>query len=568
MKLSGAEIIMRYLEHQGITIVSGIPGGANLPLYDALARSSIRHILARHEQAAGFIAQGMARSTGKPAVCFATSGPGATNLVTAIADAKLDSVPIVAITGQVPSSMIGTDAFQEIDTYGMTLPISKHNFLVRRASELLSILPEAFAIATSGRPGPVVVDVPKDVQLEVIELDCLPADDLSDTPQPVDPRILQHAAEMIRKAQRPVFYVGGGVIAADAHRQLRELAEKNGIPVALTLNGLGAFPPPHPLYLGMLGMHAAPFTNMLLDEADLLLAFGVRFDDRAVGRATEFCPGASIIHVDIDEAEINKVKRAHLSIGADVKEVLESLRHLVAHDTRPTWLARVTELKRRFPLVLPDPDDRFHPVNVVRAIAAVAPRDAIITTDVGQHQMWVAQIYPVSTPRTLLTSAGLGTMGFGLPAAIGAALAHPGKRVICVSGDGSIQMNIQELATLAELRLPITIVIMNNGHLGLVRQQQELFYDGNYIASKFARKLHFAAIAREFGLRAEKLGETDSFGEALAEALTHDGPCLIDAPIHDAENVLPMVPPGAATRDMIGVEREMESAPRQYKLGS
>jgi acetolactate synthase I/II/III large subunit len=567
MKLSGAEIIIRYLEYQGITIVSGIPGGANLPLYDALHKSSIRHVLVRHEQAAGFIAQGMARSTGKPAVCFATSGPGATNLVTAIADAKLDSVPIVAITGQVPTSMIGTDAFQEIDTYGMTLPISKHNFLVRRASELLSILPEAFTIATSGRQGPVVVDVPKDVQVEEIELDCLPADDISDAPEPLDPRLVQRAAEMIHNAKRPVFYVGGGVIAADAHCPLRELAEKNNIPVALTLNGLGAFPPSHPLYLGMLGMHAAPFTNMLLDEADLLLAFGVRFDDRAVGRAAEFCPRASIIHVDIDEAEINKVKRAHLSIGGDVKEVLESLVHLVAPDTRPAWLARVTELKRMFPLVLPDPDDRFHPVNVVRAIAAAAPDDAIVTTDVGQHQMWVAQAYSVRAPRTLLTSAGLGTMGFGLPAAIGAALAHPGRRVICVSGDGSIQMNIQELATLAELHLPITIVIMNNGHLGLVRQQQELFYDGNYIASKFARRLDFAAIAREFGVKAEKLADGGSFGDALAAALVYDGPYLIDVPIHDAENVLPMVPPGAATRDMIGVEREMESTTRQYNLG-
>jgi len=560
MKLSGAEIIIRYLEYQGITIVSGIPGGANLPLYDALHKSSIRHILVRHEQAAGFIAQGMARSTGKPAVCFATSGPGATNLVTAIADAKLDSVPIVAITGQVPTSMIGTDAFQEIDTYGMTLPISKHNFLVRRASELLSILPEAFAIATSGRPGPVVVDVPKDVQLEEIELDCLPAEDLPDVPEPLDARLVRQAAEMVHNAQRPVFYVGGGVIAASAHRQLHELAEKNGIPVALTLNGLGAFSPSHPLYLGMLGMHAAPFTNMVLDEADLILAFGVRFDDRAVGKAAEFCPRASIIHVDIDQAEINKVKRAHLSIGGDVKAVLEAISGLIAEDARPTWLARVAELKRQFPLVLPDADDRFHPVNVIRAITTAAPHDAIITTDVGQHQMWVAQTYPVRAPRTLLTSAGLGTMGFGLPAAIGAALAHPGRRVICVSGDGSIQMNIQELATLAELHLPITIVIMNNGHLGLVRQQQELFYDGNYIASKFARKLDFAAIAREFGVRAEKLAEDDSFVDAFAEALTHDGPCVIDVPIHDAENVLPMVPPGAATRDMIGIEWGSKSA--------
>jgi acetolactate synthase-1/2/3 large subunit len=555
MRYSGAEIIIKMLERAGTAIVAGIPGGANLPLYHALSRSSLRHILARHEQGAGFIAHGIARSTGEAGVCFATSGPGATNLVTALADAKLDSVPLIAITGQVPTSMIGTDAFQEVDTYGMTLPLTKHNFLVKDAAELLAVMPKAFAIALSGRPGPVVVDVPRDVQLQEIEVEAWPLPGEKAIPAGVDPLALERAAAMVRASRRPVLYAGGGIINSGCHGLLCDLARKNSIPVALTLRGLGCFPPEDPLYLGMLGMHGTPEANAILDEADLVLAFGVRFDDRAVGLAREFCRRASIIHVDIDAAEIHKIKRAHLSIVGDAGAVMEGLLPLLTGDGRRDWLQRVSETRSLFP---PDPGRRngeMHPVDIIKKAHSLAPPDTIVCTDVGQHQMWVAQAYPFSRPATFLTSGGLGTMGFGLPAAIGAALANPGRRVLCVSGDGSFQMNIQELATLSELGLPVTILVMNNGHLGLVRQQQELFYQENYFASRFDLELDFAAIGRQFGIpgcRAERL---ESVGAILEGAISHPGPFLLDIPVHHREKALPMVRPGRANTEMIGLGR-------------
>ncbi len=556
MRLKGSEIIVKSLERQGIEIVSGIPGGSNLPIYDALHKSTIRHVLARHEQGAGFIAHGMARSTGRAAVCLATSGPGVMNLLTAIADAKLDSVPLVAVTGQVPRSMIGTDAFQEVDTYGMTLNITRHNFLVKSAAELVRLMPRAFEIAEGGRKGPVVVDVPKDVQLQEVEFADWPCPaPRGATPGPQDAAKLERIAEMIRKSKRPLIYAGGGIVNADAGASLLALARKNSIPVALTLMGLGAFPPDDPLYAGMLGMHGAHFTNHVVDEADLLLAFGVRFDDRAIGKVKEFCPGASIVHIDIDDSEIDKIKKSNLSMTADIGPALRELVPLVDTRVRPEWMARIKAIKEEHPFRPPRTADPLHPVNLIGRLSAMAEPDAIVTTDVGQHQMWVAQAYPFHRPRQFLTSGGLGTMGFGLPAAIGAALAHPDRQVICVSGDGSIQMNIQELATLAELNLRVSIVIMNNQHLGLVRQQQELFFDGNYIASRFARRLDFSAIGREFGLRSVNLAHTGDPLGAIRDMLAGQGPCIIDAPVHFAENVFPMVPPGAANRDMIGADR-------------
>ncbi len=554
MKLSGAEIIIKLLERQGIDTVAGIPGGANLPLYNALYGSPIRHILARHEQGAGFIAHGMARSTGKPAVCFATSGPGATNLITAIADARLDSVPLIAITGQVPTSMLGSDAFQEVDIYNMTIPITKHNFLVRSAAELLSLVPEAFEIALSGRPGPVLIDVPKDVQTQEIDVYGWPEIAEPEAPPYLDMDAISKAAAIINAARRPVLYAGGGVTNSSSHDTLRALASKNSIPVALTLMGLGCFPPDDPLYLGMLGMHAAPYTNLLLDEADLLIAVGARFDDRAVGRVQEFCPEAAIVHIDIDRAELDKTRKAHVSIACDAGEALSALLPLVGRDERPDWRARLSRIRDEHPFPSLHTDDALHPLGLVKTIAACAPADAIITTDVGQHQMWVAQGYPFTRPRTLLTSGGLGTMGFGLPAAIGASLANPGRRVICISGDGSIQMNIQELATLAELDLPVTLIVMNNGHLGLVRQQQELFYGSNFIASRFGIRLDFAAIAGKFGIRGNSIRASDPPAAIIAEAIAKGGPCLIDVTVEAERNVLPIVPPGAANRDMIGGE--------------
>lgn len=552
MRYSGAEIIIKSLERQGVEIIAGIPGGANLPIYNALYKSTIRHILARHEQGAGFIAHGMARSTGKAAVCLATSGPGATNLITAIADAKLDSIPLIAITGQVPRAMIGTDAFQEVDTYGMTLNLTKHSFLVMDPRELAHLIPRAFEIATSGRPGPVVIDVPKDVQLAEINVESWPNLSGEFDHDLTNMEAIREISQIINTSRRPLIYAGGGIIHSGAAPILLSLAKKNSIPVALTLMGLGAFPPDDPLYLGMLGMHGARATNYTLYETDVLLVFGARFDDRATGKAQEFCPHATIVHIDIDQAEINKIKRSSISLAGDIKCVLESLLPLVESNAREGWISHIHEIQSEYPSPIGlTSNGPLNPISLITQIGSQAGPDTIITTDVGQHQMWVAQHYPFRQPRTLLTSGGLGTMGFGLPAAIGAALAYPERQIICISGDGSIQMNIQELATLAELNLNVKILIMNNQHLGLVRQQQEFFFDNNYIASKFDRRLDFAAIARDFGLRGINLVDTIHPEEAIRRALKEPGPWVIDVPIHSGENVYPMVPPGAAIREMI-----------------
>jgi acetolactate synthase-1/2/3 large subunit len=552
MKYSGAEIIIKMLEMRGIQIISGIPGGANLPLYNALYKSKIRHILVRHEQGAGFIAQGMARSTGKPAVCFATSGPGATNLITAIADAKLDSIPIIAITGQVPTSLMGTDAFQEADIYGMTIPITKHNFLVRDASELIPVINQAFTIATEGRPGPVLIDVPKDVQMQTLEIENFSIPESSRKDAIIESDTIAKAAEMINKSKQPVLYIGGGIVHAVAYREVIAVAEKNSIPVTSTLMGLGCMPDNHPLFIGMLGMHGARYTNHILEEADLLIGLGVRFDDRATGNVSRFCPNAAILHIDIDPAELNKIKTATLGITGNVKEILGKIQLLLEDNKRSTWQSKVRQLKKEQPFTFPQHKDVFHPLNLIRTIGSLAPEDAIITTDVGQHQMWVAQVYPFSHPRTLLTSGGLGTMGFGLPAAIGAALANPTRKIVCFTGDGSILMNIQELATLAELKLNITIVLLNNGHLGLVRQQQELFYSGNYIASKFDKGPDFSLIAKGFGIDSFDLSNIIDPESALQDALSMNKPCFINVPIDYKELVTPMVPPGKANIEMIG----------------
>jgi acetolactate synthase-1/2/3 large subunit len=551
MKFTGAQLIMTLLERQGIDTIAGIPGGANLPMYDALVASNIRHVLARHEQGAGFIAQGMARASGRAAVCFGTSGPGATNLLTAIADAKLDSVPLIAVTGQVPRAMIGTDAFQEIDTYGLTVPITKHNYLVRSAAELLEVVPDAFRVATSGRPGPVVIDVPKDVQNEAIEIDALPTPGVAEPWPTFRDADVARAAAMIDRAERPVLLIGAGIIAAEASASLRQLAEKASIPVASTLLGLGALPAEHPLFVGMVGMHAARYTNMLLEECDLLIALGIRFDDRATGKAAEFCPRARILHVDIDPSELGKIKRPTLGIEADVGAWLRSLVPLVRERRRRCWIVRMAHLRGAYPLAMPGADDPLQPYGIIRHTAAIAGADAIVTTDVGQHQMWAAQAFPFSYPRQWLTSGGLGTMGFGLPAAIGAALAQPHRPVICFSGDGSLLMNIQELATAAEEGVNVKLILLDNGHLGLVRQQQQLFYGGRYQASRFHATPDFAAIARGFGIDAYDLGrETDPLA-ALDAALCRGGPALVRVPIEAEANVYPMVPPGAANRDMI-----------------
>ncbi|RAU48879.1 acetolactate synthase large subunit [Pseudocitrobacter sp. RIT415] len=550
-RFTGAELIVHLLERQGITMVTGIPGGTVLPLYDALSQSKqIRHILARHEQGAGFIAQGMARTAGKPAVCMACSGPGATNLVTAIADARLDSIPLVCITGQVASSLIGTDAFQEVDTYGISIPITKHNYLVRNITELPQVIADAFRIAQSGRPGPVWIDIPKDVQTAEIELSELPEPGGRAATPEFSAESVREAAAMINAAQRPVLYLGGGVI--NAPERVRELAEKANLPTTMTLMALGMLPKAHPLSLGMLGMHGARSTNFILQQSDLLIVLGARFDDRATGKVAEFCPNAKIIHVDIDRAELGKIKQAHVAIQADVDDVLAQLLPQIDAQPRNEWRGKVAELQQEFPCAIPQATDPLSHYGLINAVAACVNDDAIIATDVGQHQMWTAQAYPLNRPRQWLTSGGLGTMGFGLPAAVGAALANPDRKVLCFSGDGSLMMNIQEMATAAENQLDVKIILMNNEALGLVHQQQSLFYKQGVFAATYPGMINFMQIAAGFGLATCDLnGETDPQG-ALQAIINRPGPALIHVRIDPQEKVYPMVPPGAANTEMVG----------------
>ncbi|MCB1958159.1 MAG: acetolactate synthase large subunit, partial [Rhodocyclaceae bacterium] len=442
--------------------------------------------------------------------------------------------------------------FQEVDTFGITLPITKHNFLVRSAQELLEVIPAAFRIATSGRPGPVLVDIPKDVQTARLRLDEFPSQGLPDTPRVADDTAIAAAAAMLNAAQRPVLYLGGGVISAGAAAAAVELAEKASLPTTMTLMALGAMPADHPLCLGMLGMHGARYTNYVLEEADLLICVGARFDDRAIGKAAQFCPKAKIIHIDIDPSELHKIKTAHVAITADVGQALEALLPRIKVTLRKRWLSHVESLKTRFPLQMPGEEDPRSHYGLIKAVAAALDDSAVVATDVGQHQMWVAQAYPFRRPRQWLTSGGLGTMGFGMPAAIGAALAEPQRTVVCFSGDGSFKMNIQELATLADEQLNVKIILMNNNSLGLVYQQQNLFYGKRVYASKYKRQIDFVKIAEGFGIPAIDLDQCDNPRATLAQVMAEPGPCLIHASIDREQFVYPMVPPGGANTEMIG----------------
>lgn len=555
IQLTGAQLIIQLLERQGIRTIPGIPGGSNLPLYDALSQSKqIRHILARHEQAAGFMAQGMARVTGTPQVCFATSGPGAMNLLTALADAKLDSIPVIAITGQVPLSMIGTDAFQEVDTYGLSIPITKHNFLVRTAAELLEVIPEAFRIAASGRPGPVLIDVPKDVQTQSLTFEHWPKPGRPHPlPQPL-PQKLRQAARLIEASSRPLLLLGGGVIQAQASKAALRLAKKSSLPVATTLMGLGAIRAGHRLSLGLMGMHGSRATNLAVEACDLLIVAGARFSDRTTGKLTHFCPQARILHVDLDPSELNKLKAVHLGIPADIRATLEGLLPLIRSNRRRAWWQQIRQLKRRHPDFRPGREDLHSPYGLIPAAGALLGEQGIVSTDVGQHQMWTAQTFPFSRPRQWLTSGGLGTMGFGLPAAIGASLARPKTPVLCISGDGSLMMNLQEMATVVEEKLDLKLLLLNNQGLGLVRQQQDLFYQKRQFACNYRYATDFLALAKGFGWKTFDLATSRDPQARLAKALSTPGPVFIHAAIDPHAKVYPMVPPGAANKDTIGGE--------------
>ena len=566
-RATGAFALIDSLRRHGVIHIFGYPGGAILPIYDELYRAEaaggIQHILVRHEQGAAHAADGYARATGKVGVCFGTSGPGATNLVTGIATAQMDSIPLVVITGQVSRAAIGSDAFQETDIFGITLPIVKHSYVVRDPKDMARIVAEAFYIARSGRPGPVLIDVPKDVGLE--EFDYEPVEPSSvKLPgyRPTvkgNPRQISQALKLIRQARQPLLYVGGGAIAADAHAEINALAERFRLPVTTTLMGKGAFDESHPLAVGMLGMHGTAYANFAVTECDLLIAVGARFDDRVTGKLDEFACHAKVIHIDVDPAEVGKNRAPDVPIVGDVRHVLIDLLQRdvedgIAPDPEMTqaWLKRIDRWKQEYPLVVPQYDDSLSPQEVIVELGRQAP-DAYYTTDVGQHQMWAAQFLQ-NGPRKWISSAGLGTMGYGMPAAMGVKVALPDEEVICISGDASFQMNLQELATLAQYGINVKTVIINNGWQGMVRQWQQAFYGERYSSSNMQAGMpDFVKLADAFGIKGMVIRDRAQLSEAIAEMLAHNGPVLIDAQVNKEENCYPMVAPGKSNAQMIGL---------------
>ena len=554
MKLNGARIVWESLIREGVEVVFGISGGAVIPLYHFLPEYPIHHVLMRHEQAAAHAADGYARATGKVGVCVATSGPGATNLVTGIATAHMDSSPVVAITGQVPTPFIGKDAFQEVDITGITLPITKHNYLVMDINELVMTIKEAFYIARTGRPGPVLIDIAKDVQAAELEYEESPEVSLPGY-QPVlmdNTRQIKQAAYLINRAETPLILAGHGVILAGAEAELRQLAERAHIPVVTTLLGISALPETHPLCLGMGGMHGEAYTNKALQQADLLIALGSRFDDRLTGPVNTFVPRAKIIHVDIDPAEIGKNMENVLPIVGDARDVLQTLLAMVEEASHPAWLKQIEEWRRESASrdILNQESDELIPQYVIRQIWHATGGQAIMVSDVGQNQMWEAQYFLHDKPRSLLSSGGLGTMGFALPASIGAQMGHPDQMVWATAGDGGLQMTIQELATVVQEKLPLKIAVLNNGYLGMVRQWQQIFFEGRYSGTPLLGP-DFAKVAEAYGISGLTVTEKDQVVSAIEQALEIDGPALIDFHIVQEENVYPMVAPGSAIHEMI-----------------
>lgn len=577
MKKSGAEIFVESLRHENVNTVFGLPGGVVLKIFDVLCQQKdIELVLTRHEQAAAHMAEGYAKATGKAGVVLVTSGPGMTNIVTGLADAYMDSVPLIAFTGQVSTNLIGNDAFQEADNVGISRPCTKHNVLVKDVNELAQTIKEAFYIATSGRPGPVLVDIPKDVSTEKAEFKYPETVHL----RGYNPTIagnknqIKQAAEEIMNAKKPIIYVGGGALFSDASDEVLELAEITQIPVTMTLMGLGSFPGTHSLSLGMLGMHGGYWTNMAMHHADLLIAVGARFDDRVTGKLSEFCPEARVIHIDIDPTSIKKTFHAHIPIVGDVKAVLRQVNVMLrSMDGNPTeikalrapWLKQVEDWMKAHPLTYKQDDKVIKPQYVIEKLYELTKHDAIVATDVGQHQMWAAQYFKGKRPRTWLTSGGLGTMGFGFPAAIGAQKAFPDRTVLCITSEGSFQMNLQELVTAAEHNLPVKIVLLNNGFHGMVRQWQDLFYEGRYSASYLGKMPDFVKLAEAYGilgLRAVKPSEVE---DVLHQGLKHKGPVLMDIHTDPYENCYPMIPAGGAQHEMM-----LEDPPelRQTKKGT
>ncbi|MES0302279.1 acetolactate synthase 2 catalytic subunit [Citrobacter sedlakii] len=544
--MNGAQWVVHALRAQGVETVFGYPGGAIMPVYDALYDGGVEHLLCRHEQGAAMAAIGYARATGKTGVCIATSGPGATNLITGLADALLDSVPVVAITGQVSAPFIGTDAFQEVDVLGLSLACTKHSFLVQSLEELPRIMAEAFDVARSGRPGPVLVDIPKDIQLASGALE--PYFTTVESEAAFPHAEVEQARAMLAQAQKPMLYVGGGVGMAQAVPALREFLATTQMPVTCTLKGLGAVEADYPYYLGMLGMHGTKAANFAVQECDLLIAIGARFDDRVTGKLNTFAPHASVIHMDIDPAEMNKLRQAHVALQGDLNALLPALQQPVNIDA---WRQRNAELRAEHGWRYDHPGDAIYAPLLLKQLSERKPANCVVTTDVGQHQMWSAQHMTYTRPENFITSSGLGTMGFGLPAAVGAQVARPNDTVICISGDGSFMMNVQELGTVKRRQLPLKMVLLDNQRLGMVRQWQQLFFAERYSETTLTDNPDFLMLASAFGIPGQHITRKDQVEAALDTLLNSEGPYLLHVSINELENVWPLVPPGASNSEML-----------------
>ncbi|MUJ26610.1 acetolactate synthase 2 catalytic subunit [Aliivibrio fischeri] len=545
--MNGSQLVVKALRDEGIETVFGYPGGAIMPIYDALYDGGVEHILCRHEQGAAMAAIGMARASKDVAVCLATSGPGATNLITGLADAMLDSIPLVAITGQVASNLIGTDAFQEMDVIGMSLSCTKHSYLVTDINELAPVIAEAFEVAKSGRPGPVLIDIAKDVQLAEAPVTSLPYFEAPSIPVVV-PEAIEAAEVLLKASNKPVLYVGGGVQLAHATDSVRDFLINNPMPSVSTLKGLGSIERHDPHYLGMVGMHGTKAANLIVQESDLLIVVGARFDDRVTGKLESFAPHAKVIHIDIDAAEFNKLRHAHSTLRGDIKVILPQLK--LEQDLTP-WLEHVSSLRSEFKWRYDHPGELIYAPLLLKQLSDMMPNSSIVSTDVGQHQMWAAQHIQPRAPENYLTSAGLGTMGFGLPAAMGAKVARPDDQSILISGDGSFMMNVQELGTIKRKQIPVKMVLINNQRLGMVRQWQSLFFDGRHSETILDDNPDFVALAAAFGIPGKTITIKEEVEPALKEMLESDTAYLLHVLISEEENVWPLVPPGAANQDMV-----------------